>query len=29
MRAYSGSVRTFADINDERIRAWGHVDPFS
>ena len=21
-------VRTFADINDERIRARGHVDPF-
>ena len=20
--------RTFADINYERVRAWGHVDPF-
>jgi hypothetical protein len=23
------TVRTFADIDDERIWAWGHVDPFS
>ena len=23
-----GAVRTFTDINDERIWAWRHVDPF-
>jgi hypothetical protein len=24
----TSAVRTFTDINDERVWAWGHVDPF-
>ncbi len=28
-RQHDNGGRTFAEINDERVRTWGHVDPLA